>query len=120
MRSHTLFMFLAVLAGLGCSDNADDAVTCTGEFRTSVRVTVLDGDTQVTDATVKYSVDGSAPRACESFGTEYECGGEQAGDFLITARKDGKSGSVEVTVHEDECHVLTEDVVLHLEPAADD
>lgn len=37
-----------------------------------------------------------------------------AGDFLITATRAEQSGSV--TVEEDECHVITQEVTLGLEP----
>jgi hypothetical protein len=40
----------------------------------------------------------------------------EAGDFFITAPRGEQSGSVAVTVEEDECHVITQELTLGLEP----
>lgn len=124
MRSLGAFMFAGILAGLACADEApedeEEGVVCTADLRFSTLVTVLDGDTPVVDAAVEYSVDGSAPRACEPLGNQFACGGEEAGDFLITATRREQSGSVAVTVEADECHVITQEVTLGLEPETED
>jgi hypothetical protein len=123
MRSLGVFMFAGIVAGLACADEAPEedegGVVCTADFRFSTLVTVLDGDAPVVDAAVEYSVDGSAPRACEPLGDRFACGGEEAGDFLITATRREQSGSVAVTVEEDECHVIPQEVTLGLEPETD-
>jgi len=121
MRSLAVFMFAGILAGLACSDEAPEeeeegGVICTADFRFSTLVTVLDGDTPVDDAVLEYSVDGGEARACEPIGSQYACGGEEAGDFLITATRGEQTGSLAVTVEEDECHVITQEVTLGLEP----
>jgi hypothetical protein len=126
MRSLGVLMFAGILAGLACADEAAEqeeeaeGVLCTAEFRFSTLVTVLNGETPVDDAAVEYSVDGSDPSACDAFGTQYACGGEEAGDFLITATRGEQSGSVAVTVEEDECHVIPQEVTLRLEPETDE
>jgi hypothetical protein len=113
MRSAGVFMLAAILAGFACSDGGDDdGVVCTDDFRLSVLVTVLDGETVVDDATVEFSVDGDAQQPCDNLEGQYACGGEQAGDFLITATRGDQSGSVALRVTEDECHVITEEVTL--------
>jgi hypothetical protein len=111
MRSAGVFMLAGILAGFACSD--DDGIVCTDEFRPSVLVTVLDGETVVDDATVDFSVDGDAQQPCANLGEgRYACGGEQPGAFLITAARGDQSGSVALAVTADECHVITEEVRL--------
>jgi hypothetical protein len=115
MRSAGVFMLAGILAGFACADGGDDGVVCTDDFRPSVLVTVLDGETVVDDAVVEFSVDGDAQQACDNLEEgRYACGGEQAGDFLITATRSDQSGSVALTVTEDECHVITEEVTVQL------
>jgi hypothetical protein len=119
MKSAGVFMFAGILAGFACSDGGDDdddGVLCTADFRPSVLVTVLDGETVVDDATVGFSVDGDAEQPCDNLEGLYACGGEQAGDFLITATRGDQSGSLALTVTADECHVITEEVTLLLLP----
>jgi hypothetical protein len=118
MRSAGVFVLAGILAGFACSDGGDDdGVVCTDDFRLSVLVTVLDGETVVDDATVEFSVDGDAQRPCDNLEEgRYACGGEQAGAFLITATRGDQSGSVALTVTADECHVITEEVTLRLLP----
>jgi hypothetical protein len=123
MRSAGVFMLAGILAGFACSDagndddhDDDEGVLCTADFRPSVLVTVLDGETVVDDALLEFSVDGDAQQACDNLEGRYACGGEQAGDFVITATRGDQSGSVALTVAEDECHVITEEVTLRLLP----
>jgi hypothetical protein len=114
---HALLLALATALSLvaGCSDGFEDPVVCTDELRHSVRVTVIDDGVSVDDADVSYSVDGSALTDCEGFGTLYVCGAEQSGDFLIVAARGDRTGTTEVEVLSDECHVTTEDVSILLE-----
>jgi hypothetical protein len=115
MRSAGVFVLAGILAGFACSDGGDDGVVCTDDFRLSVLVTVLDGETVVDDATVAFSVDGDAQQPCDNLEEgRYACGGEQAGDFLITATRGDQSGSIALTVTADECHVITEEVTLSI------
>ena len=118
MRSAGVFMLAGILAGFACSDGGDDddPVVCTADFRPSVLVTVLDGETVVVDATVEFSVDGDAQQPCANLEGQYACGGEQAGGSLITATRGDQSGSVALRVAADECHVITEEVTLRLLP----
>jgi hypothetical protein len=97
---------LALLPGTGC------VVThaCTEEALFSVDVTVVDSaGAPVTDATLKYSVDGGSESDCSHvFQTDnsYSCGVEQAGHFVITATRGAVTQTAAVDVTEGECHVV--------------
>lgn len=117
MRDALLLTLAAALSLLpGCSGGVEEPVVCTAELRHSVRVTVIDDGISVDDADVSYSVDGSPLTDCDALGTLYVCGAEQSGDFIIVAARGDRSGSTEVEVLGDECHVTTEDVSITLAP----
>jgi hypothetical protein len=109
---------LLALALVACDKDTDTdtggEVGCTTESRASVTVTVTDAEgAEISDATLTYSVDGSAAQPCE--GTI--CGEEIAGELTITASARGYSDASEiVTVEGDICHVTTEELTLALEP----
>ncbi len=115
---HALLLALCTVLPLvpACSGGVEDPVVCTAELRHSVRVTVIDDGISVDDADVSYSVDGSALADCDALGTLYVCGAEQSGDFLIVASRADRTGTTDVEVLADECHVTTEDVSITLEP----
>ncbi|APR74708.1 Hypothetical protein A7982_00054 [Minicystis rosea] len=79
-------------------------------------VTIVDGNaTGITDAVVKYSVDGGPQKDCERFvaeGSVYSCGTEEAGHFVITASHAGATQTKELDVESDECHVIGVDLTL--------
>jgi hypothetical protein len=104
-------MQVAILGGLGCSDD----VACTLEARSSVVVKVLDAaGVSVTDAEVVFSVNGGIMQACTVLATSFVCGMESGGAFVITATRGIDMGTVEVNVRRDECHVITQTVELIL------
>jgi hypothetical protein len=113
---------LGLMAGCADDDTTTDGIACTAEARSSVTVTVVDGNGDpVTDATVTYTVDGGDPQQAEPFpdGT-FVAGWELAGTFTVTAQKDGFLPAQEtVTVAMDEvgCHVVSQTVQLVLLPA---
>jgi hypothetical protein len=119
MRNALLLALASALPFVaGCSDGFEEPVVCTTELRHSVRVTVIDAGISVDDADVSYSVDGSALTDCDALGTLYVCGAEQSGNFLLVATRGDRTGTTEVEVLSDECHVMTEDVSITLEPQA--
>jgi hypothetical protein len=108
----------AMTAGCG---GGNQGVACTEEARSSVTVTVKDAaGAAVTDATVKYTVDGGEERACDApfaGSTDYVCGYEVDGKFEITATRGAETGTASVTVTSDECHVIGQKVTITLAPA---
>jgi hypothetical protein len=105
-----LFLPFPVLAGTGC------VFGCTTEARTSVSVNVVDANgAPVTDAMVTFSVDGSAPQACTSFdNSNFSCGMEQAGHFVIIASAGGATAKRELDVDADACHVEGQSLTIKL------
>jgi hypothetical protein len=117
MRNH-LFAALAA-ASLCATAGCDPAVNCTLESIVSVTATVEDAaGNPIDDATVVYAVDGGAEAACENLGAgDYACGADEAGDFVITADRDGfATGQNGVTVEDtdDGCHVVPQTVTVTL------
>ena len=98
----------------------DPVVNCTLEARSSVTANVDDdAGAPVTQATVRFAVDGGEPQDCDDNFDDgsYTCGFEIAGDFVITAEKSGHDPSeATATVGEtdDGCHVESELVRLIL------
>jgi hypothetical protein len=92
------------------------------EFSTvaSVTVSVVDpSGVPVAPESVTFSVDGSADAACESLGvdgSEFICGWEVDGDFVITVAYLGDQFSDAVTVGMslDGCHVQSEFVEIEV------
>lgn len=109
----------AALAAAACTGKDDSAVACDTSAVASVQVVVTDATANVLDgATVTYSVGGGAPAACESFGSQYVCGWEVAGEITVTAAVEGYvTGSQTVVVAQGTCHVETQDLTLRLDPA---
>jgi hypothetical protein len=111
---------LALILGSGCSSDAtgDDGPLCTLEGRASVQVTVTDEQGPATDTTVVFSVNGGAETDCETITeSDFVCGWEREGNFVITARKTGYADatqSVKVGRTEDGCHVEGKRVELEL------
>ena len=117
------FLALGAIAACDteCDQDGQGPAVCTDEAVTSVLLTLEDdGGGAVSDATVSYSVDGSATAPCDegSQGT-YFCGAEQLGCFRITVAADGFDPvDAEIVVDDsDECHVLTEELTLFLVPS---
>jgi hypothetical protein len=93
---------------------------CTEEARASVQVTVDDGaGAPLNPDLITYSVDGGAAQDCElvaEAGAEFVCGYEVAGSIEIRVEKAGYLPFTDtVEVDEDECHVITEQLVVSLE-----
>jgi hypothetical protein len=108
--------FTALLAG--CPGGGGTA--CTTEARTSVSLTVLDAEGDpVLGADASYVSAERSGDCDEGVGGVYSCGYELAGDLTLTVLVDGAAAwSQTVTVDEDECHVITEQVTANLEPDA--
>jgi hypothetical protein len=110
---------LALGLGSGCSSDAsDDDLLCTHEGRASVQVTVTDEQGPATDTTVVFSVNGGAETDYETITeSDFVCGWEREGNFVITARKTGYADavqSVKVGRTENGCHVEGKRIELEL------
>lgn len=108
-------MALALVPGAGCGGPLQ---ACTEIAVFSVNVTVVDGaSAPVSDATLKYTVDGGPEKSCEQEDptkNAYICGVEEAGHFVITATRGTATKTVEVDVSKDECHVVPEKTTITL------
>lgn len=88
---------------------------CTDEARVSVSVQVVDeaGDA-VPDAVVVYDR-GEGEIDCEGWEDVYTCGYEVDGELDIIVNAPGfEEQVVTVTVESDECHVISQDLVVEL------
>jgi hypothetical protein len=116
-----------VLSGIlaACSDEIEQGEFCTLESRASVVVSVVDPQGKaVEDARVTFSLDGGPDQQAECGDRGGTSGGcarwlaewERPGDFLITVTSaDGKqSAHQQISVGEDRCHVITENVTVTL------
>jgi hypothetical protein len=91
---------------------------CTDGNRPSIRAFVAGaGGETLYDVWVTYQPDGAeAPLECDESDGHWLCGSEEAGAFTVFAGASGhQTGSAEVVVHEDACHVVTEDVAFELD-----
>ncbi len=112
MRYVPLFGFVAFIAFIAGCSRPETACDLMAVSSVTVDLVAEDGG-DLSSATVTYAVDGGAPTACDSFGTSWSCGYEQAGVLTIRAEADGYDAiERDVTVAEGECHVETEQVVL--------
>ncbi len=103
------FLLIPLLAVVGC-----ESTQCKVGEVASVTVSVYDasGAPQFADS-VTYTVDGEEGGDCEPLdeaGTEFTCGLEEPGDFVITVEVGGImfNGAVEVGMAADGCHVQGE------------
>jgi hypothetical protein len=120
MRTTWVLVGLAAAISSGCTVGD----VCTTEARYSVTIEVVDdSDKAVTDAEVRYSIDGGAERdaECSTIGgqgcTSWSAGVEEVGTFHIRATSADGSLEAEGTtvVDEDECHVQPQEMRLVLE-----
>ncbi len=121
MNTHLrMGLSLAMVSLLGltaCGSELDGA--CTTESRSSVTVNVVDAaGAVVKDAVVTFTVDGGAVETCDSFpdATDYTCGRDRKGKFIITATKgaDTKTETVTITTTTDGCHVEGQTITMKL------
>jgi hypothetical protein len=129
---------LTALALVACGDKEADSgdgqstgdgggVDCTTEARSSVSITLFDetgrNHVEATGGegiTATYTVDGGESQSCEAVFDSVVCGWEQAGDFVIVVDTAGYVPEQrEVTVGEDECHVISETLRIDLVPLDD-
>lgn len=108
---------LAALATTGCpTEPACDLMAVA-----SLNVTLVDIDgIDITEADVSFSTDGGGTFApCdEAIVGEWVCGYEVAGDITVRAESVGYTAAEQtVTIAEDECHVIGQDLQLTLEEA---
>lgn len=118
MKKLCVFSMLTMVIGAlsGCGDPS--SLGCTNELRSSVSVRVEDASgAPVNEATLTYSVDGGASKACDGS----VCGWDEVGDFVITAEgAEGQMNTEEVTVQRasDGCHADSQHVTVVLPDAA--
>jgi hypothetical protein len=106
MRS---LLFLALLAGCPGSEVACDLMAVSS---VTVDLVAEDGG-DLSGATVTYVVDGADPVPCDAFDGSFACGYEVAGVLTIRAEAEGYDAiEQDVTVEQDVCHVVTEQLSL--------
>ncbi|MCB9760980.1 MAG: hypothetical protein H6739_14165 [Alphaproteobacteria bacterium] len=98
-----------------------EELACTTEEVASIALTVTDPDGAavpgVTAAWMPLGADWTAPQPCEGQGTGWICGAEVGGDIELWVDARGYESHYEVvTVDFDECHVITSEVDVVLEP----
>ena len=100
---------------------------CTEEIVPSVLISLVDESGEaITDAGVRYSIDGSAFReaSCSESAEAGGClvfmaGSDEPGEFLIIAQREGYIDAIEtldVGMDEYGCHVVTQELVLTMSP----
>lgn len=108
---------LAALATTGCPTEP----ACDSMAVTSVNVTLVDeAGIDITEADVSYSSDGGGTfTPCEeAIAGQWACGWEVAGDIVVRAESVGYiTAEQTVTIDEDECHVIGQDLEMTLEEA---
>ena len=117
---------LALVSLTGCGE----LVVCTEIAVSSVEVVLTGPDGEpIYGAALTYSVDGGTAQDCIEMdwsgdeaadalvaGNVYICGWEEAGDIEVFASAEGYAdGQASVFVDADECHVLTEGLLMQLE-----
>lgn len=115
MRSWLLLVPVAALTA------CDEPVMCTDIAMASVQVHVEDADgNPISGATLTWNQADAVgePQPCESYGGgDYTCGYEAAGALVIEVSALGfAEETVTVEVSADECHVITEQIDVVLEP----
>jgi hypothetical protein len=127
MRTFIVLALCVVCSACGLPGFEDpDTSFCTLEARPSVVVTVVGPvGTIIEDAHVTFTVNGGPEQAAECHFpsstpargcTKWMAGWEASGEFTLTATSaDGQSSrQLQVSVSEDRCHVITEDVTITL------
>lgn len=109
----TLIPLLALALPLAACLPIEQA--CTDEARVSVSVEVVDeAGEAVADALVAYD-GGEGEIDCEGWEDVYSCGYEVDGEIDIIVSAPGfEEQVVTVTVESDECHVISQDLVVEL------
>jgi hypothetical protein len=111
MKKPLIPLFILALPLAACVPGA----TCTEEASPSVMVEVVDEAGNIIDDAVVQFDDGSGPQDCWGGGANYACGTEQAGELdIIVGALGFAEQTVSVFVEEDECHVITADLVVEL------
>jgi hypothetical protein len=117
-----LLLLLAVLPFAACSDD-DTKEPCTAVYTAGLEVTVNDGGISVTDGITVVAVDGDYIEELQTGANmDYFRGAfEREGTYIITVTGEGYEPYVTeaITVDADECHVITQQVAINLQPAVD-
>ncbi|MCB9778929.1 MAG: hypothetical protein H6742_10230 [Alphaproteobacteria bacterium] len=124
-RASILFAapLLAALPAAAALSACETLGDCSTEARASVQLEVVDtlGD-RIPGATATYTIEGENwphPQDCEDLGGgDLVCGWEVDDVFHIEVSAPGyTTESVEIEVFADECHVITEQLSVELDPA---
>lgn len=115
-------VILIAFLSFACSGDDSNEVICTEDIRAGLAVTVKDagnGAILIGGVTVT-ATDGAYTEELEStFGNSVFTGAyERAGNYVLTVSKEGYQTftSETIEVGEDECHVITEEVTVVLQP----
>lgn len=114
---------LSIVAVAATLTGCESLVDCTTDARASVQLTVVDSSgAAIAGASATYTIedeDWPAPQPCEDMGGgTLVCGWEVDDTFHIEVTAPGyASETLELDVFADECHVITEQVTVTLQPA---
>jgi hypothetical protein len=115
-------IILLVFISFSCNDNNDDDVYCTEDLRAGLVVVVKDASTGETlgEGVTVTATDGEYSDELYFIASHNHFVGayERAGDYVLTVEKEGYADftSEVIPVDEDECHVITENVTVQLQP----
>jgi hypothetical protein len=117
-----LLILLALLPFAACSDDDDANTTaCSTEIAVGLRITVTDAGAAVGEGITVTATDGEYIEELEYLENAqvYEGADERAGTYIITITGEGFAPytSEPITVTENECHVITQEATIDLEPA---
>ena len=113
-------MFITLLSLFFACEPKEEDIACTADFRYSATLTLTDLDgNPISDAAISYTVDGEEGTYIDSWmDGEYAIGGEEAGDFVVEINVelptedpcvwDVGTATLEFTIEEDECHVISQ------------
>jgi hypothetical protein len=122
MKKVLLFLAFVGAVSFSCSDDDDQVNTepCTTLVVNGLEVTVKDGAAILTNGITVTATDGDY---IEQLSPSEETGvfkgaAERGGDYIITVTGDGYQPytSETITVESDECHVITEELTVNLNP----
>ena len=115
-RYGALAVLALPLALAGC--DTDEPPVCTADVSPSLHVTVASADGSAPEeVSVRFSVDGSDLEDCAGAATDWICGEEIAGEFTVEVSAAGhESQNHSLTVEADECHVISQQLDVVLDP----
>ena len=125
MKKAILFLAFIGAVSFSCSDDDDQVNTepCTTVVANGLEVTVKDGGAILTNGITVTATDGEYIEQLSPSDVSgiFKGATERGGDYIITVTGDGYQPytSETITVASDECHVITQELTINLEPLPD-